>query len=49
MDQISTTDSPDHHDVFEVTRETIDKSGLEARILTGAAGANVTFDGVVPN
>lgn len=36
-------------DVFEVTREAIDKAALEARVLTGAAGAIVTFDGVVRN
>ena len=36
-------------DVFEITREPIDKAGLEARVLTGAAGAIVTFDGVVRN
>jgi molybdopterin synthase catalytic subunit len=36
-------------DVFEITREPIDKPGLEARVLTGAAGAIVTFDGVVRN
>jgi molybdopterin synthase catalytic subunit len=35
------------HDIFEVTRETIDKLGLEKRLLTGGAGAVVTFDGVV--
>jgi molybdopterin synthase catalytic subunit len=34
-------------DVFEITREPIDKPGLEQRVLTGAAGAIVTFDGVV--
>lgn len=34
-------------DVFEITREPIDKPGLEQRLLTGAAGAMVTFDGVV--
>jgi molybdopterin synthase catalytic subunit len=34
-------------DIFEITRETIDKLGLEKRLLTGAAGAVVTFDGVV--
>lgn len=42
-------DSPESRDIFEVTRDPIDKSGLEARILTGAAGAIVTFDGVVRN
>lgn len=36
-------------DIFEVTRETIDKADLEARLLTGAAGAIVTFDGIVRN
>lgn len=39
----------DEGDVFEITREPIDKPGLEARVLTGAAGAVVTFDGVVRN
>jgi molybdopterin synthase catalytic subunit len=34
-------------DIFEITREPIDKAGLERRLLTGAAGAMVTFDGVV--
>jgi molybdopterin synthase catalytic subunit len=34
-------------DVFEITREPIDKAGLERRLLTGAAGAVVTFDGTV--
>jgi len=34
-------------DIFEITREPIDKPGLERRLLTGAAGAIVTFDGVV--
>lgn len=34
-------------DVFEITREPIDKLSLEKRLLTGAAGAVVTFDGVV--
>ena len=42
-------DSEMNQDIFEVTRETIDQSGLEARLLTGAAGAIVTFDGVVRN
>ncbi len=36
-------------DIFEVTREPIDKLGLERRLLNGAAGAIVTFDGVVRN
>jgi molybdopterin synthase catalytic subunit len=36
-------------DIFEITREQIDKQGLEQRLLTGAAGAIVTFDGVVRN
>ena len=39
----------DEGDIFEITREPIDKPGLEARVLTGAAGAVVTFDGVVRN
>ena len=34
-------------DVFEITREPIDKLGLEQRLLTGSAGAVVTFAGVV--
>jgi molybdopterin synthase catalytic subunit len=34
-------------DIFEITRESIDKLGLEKRLLTGGAGAVVTFDGVV--
>jgi molybdopterin synthase catalytic subunit len=34
-------------DIFEITREPIDKLGLERRLLTSAAGAVVTFDGVV--
>ncbi|MEO6725516.1 MAG: molybdenum cofactor biosynthesis protein MoaE [Blastocatellia bacterium] len=34
-------------DIFEITREPIDKPGLEQRLVTGAAGAVVTFDGVV--
>jgi molybdopterin synthase catalytic subunit len=34
-------------DICEITREPIDKAGLERRLLTGAAGAVVTFDGVV--
>jgi molybdopterin synthase catalytic subunit len=36
-------------DIFEITRESIDKQGLEQRLLTGASGAMVTFDGVVRN
>ena len=36
-------------DIFEITREPIGKTGLEQRLLTGAAGAIVTFDGVVRN
>lgn len=34
-------------DIYEITREPIDKLGLEHRLLTGGAGAVVTFDGVV--
>jgi molybdopterin synthase catalytic subunit len=34
-------------DIFEITREPIDKLGLERRLITSAAGAVVTFDGVV--
>ena len=36
-----------NQDIFEITREPIDKLGLEKKLLTGAAGAVVTFDGVV--
>ncbi|MEP7270196.1 MAG: molybdenum cofactor biosynthesis protein MoaE [Acidobacteriota bacterium] len=36
-------------DFFEITREPIDKVGLERRLLGGEAGAIVTFDGVVRN
>jgi molybdopterin synthase catalytic subunit len=36
-------------EICEITREPIDKPGLEQRLLTGAAGAMVTFDGVVRN
>jgi molybdopterin converting factor subunit 1 len=36
-------------DVFEITREPIDKAGLERRLIAGEAGAIVTFDGVVRN
>ena len=36
-------------DICEITREPIDKPGLEQRVLSGAAGAMVTFDGVVRN
>jgi molybdopterin synthase catalytic subunit len=36
-------------DIFEITREPIDKQGLEQRLLTGVSGAMVTFDGVVRN
>jgi len=39
----------DADDIFEITREPIDKAGLERRVLSGAAGAMVTFDGVVRN
>ncbi len=38
-----------NQDIYEITREPIDKAGLEERLLTGAAGAVVTFDGVVRN
>ena len=34
-------------DIYEITREKIDKIALETRLITGAAGAVVTFDGVV--
>ena len=33
-------------DVFEITREPIDIAGLRARVLEGASGAVVIFDGV---
>lgn len=36
-------------DVFEITRDPIDKRGLERRLLGGESGAIVTFDGVVRN
>lgn len=36
-----------NEDIYEITREPIDKIGLERRLITGAAGAVVTFDGVV--
>ena len=36
-----------NEDIFEITRAPIDKADLERRLLTGAAGAVVTFDGVV--
>jgi molybdopterin converting factor subunit 1 len=39
----------DDSDIFEITREPIDKAGLEKRLQTGDAGAIVTFDGVVRN
>jgi molybdopterin synthase catalytic subunit len=34
-------------DIYEITRAPIEKAALENRLLTGAAGAVVTFDGVV--
>ena len=34
-------------DIFEITRDQINKIDLETRLLSGAAGAIVTFDGVV--
>lgn len=37
------------NDIFEITREPIDKIGLEQRVLRADAGAVVTFDGVVRN
>ncbi|HYE73578.1 MAG TPA: molybdenum cofactor biosynthesis protein MoaE [Blastocatellia bacterium] len=37
------------NDIFEITREPIDKAGFERRLLSGDAGAMVTFDGVVRN
>jgi molybdopterin synthase catalytic subunit len=36
-------------DLFEITREPIDISGLRARLLTGESGAVVIFDGVARN
>ena len=36
-------------DIFAITREPIDKLSLERRLLTGGAGAVVTFDGTVRN
>src|SRR5688500_9532548 len=36
-------------DVFEITREPIDIQGLRARVLEGASGAVVIFDGVARN
>ncbi|HMV84524.1 MAG TPA: molybdenum cofactor biosynthesis protein MoaE [Blastocatellia bacterium] len=36
-----------NEDIYEITREPIDKLSLEQRLLTGGAGAVVTFDGVV--
>lgn len=36
-----------NQDIYEITREPIDKLGLERRLITGAAGAVVTFDGIV--
>ncbi len=38
-----------NEDIFEITREPIDKPDLEKRLLTGGAGAVVTFDGTVRN
>lgn len=38
-----------NEDVYEITRDPIDKLALEKRLLTGAAGAVVTFDGTVRN
>lgn len=38
---------PTNGDIYEITREPIDKAGLEKRLLSGGAGAIVTFDGVV--
>lgn len=37
------------NDIFEITRDPIDKADLERRLLTAEAGAMVTFDGVVRN
>jgi MoaE-MoaD fusion protein len=36
-------------DIFEITREPIDITGLRARVLTGESGAVVIFDGVARN
>jgi MoaE-MoaD fusion protein len=40
---------PGRKDVFEITREPIDITGLRARVLEGASGAVVVFDGVARN
>lgn len=47
-ESVNPSDPPDM-DVFEITREPIDKAGLELTLLAGEAGAIVTFDGVVRN
>jgi MoaE-MoaD fusion protein len=39
----------DDDDIFEITREPIDKQALEQRLVSGSAGAVVTFDGIVRN
>lgn len=36
-------------DIFEITREPVDITGLRARVLTGESGAVVIFDGVARN
>jgi len=41
--------TPEGEDVFEITREPIDITGLRARVLEGASGAVVIFDGVARN
>lgn len=41
--------TPAGEDVFEITREPIDIAGLRARVLEGASGAVVIFDGVARN
>ncbi|HEX5735625.1 MAG TPA: molybdenum cofactor biosynthesis protein MoaE [Blastocatellia bacterium] len=41
--------APEGEDVFEITREPIDIAGLRARVLEGASGAVVIFDGVARN
>jgi len=38
-----------HRDVFEITREPIDISGIRSRLLGGESGAVVVFDGVARN
>jgi molybdopterin converting factor subunit 1 len=42
-------DEPPAKDIFEITREPIDISGLRAALLRGESGAVVIFDGVARN